>query len=801
MAGESPPSLSPSVKLAKKASLKLQKQSYRIEKKKAENEFLTTINNPAFAILSDWLKIRSTLKNWTRMWCVLKPGMLIVYKNSKQKQWIGTLLLASVEIIERPSKKAGFCFKIYHALDQCVWALKGPKGETTSFLSHSLPSNHLILRVSSESDGQCWMDALELSKKCSNLLKKSLDTNRKVSEKDEGKDPSEDVNILGDFSTADNALKICDTNGDVQSKVSTFRSESVTSGHSYADSTFTQHSEDTISENEKGLQTFADASQTSSAESFDSDDVSRLEVDADSGPQSTFYVQEELDDISAVGEDCQSEVLQGENKSLLWMLLKQVRPGMDLSKVVLPTFILEPRSFLDKLADYYYHADLISKATEIENAYERIKAVTKWYLSGFYKKPKGLKKPYNPILGETFRCKWNHAHTGSQTFYLAEQVSHHPPVSAFVVSNRKDGFVVQGSILAKSKFYGNSVSAVLDGNAKVLLLKHGEEYCVTMPYAHCKGIIYGKMTMEFGGKVTIVCDKTGYLTELEFKLKPMFGGNSKLNEICGRILLGQHVLATISGHWDQTVFITDLNKGTVDEFWSPTDEVKRSRLQRYMVDMSQQGDFESNKLWRLVTQAINNQDQVTATEQKSVLEDAQRQRAKLLHESGQQWKPKYFEFDCSEQEWIYKYLDTRPWDSMIDIMQYESCGVIATETKHKSSLEKSASHRLKTSDSRAKDKTSRKSMKSNDTDSLASGRSSRRQNKPWFEKVNRELLAEALQPVIQNQEIIRRKIDQAVMQLQLANRNIHDNSFPWNVIAIVSLLSVGICQLYLGFTR
>lgn len=41
--------------------------------------------------------------------------------------------------------------------------------------------------------------------------------------------------------------------------------------------------------------------------------------------------------------------------------MKQVRPGMDLSKVVLPTFILEPRSFLEKLADSYYHADFLSQ--------------------------------------------------------------------------------------------------------------------------------------------------------------------------------------------------------------------------------------------------------------------------------------------------------------------------------------------------------------------------------------------------------------------------------------------------------
>jgi len=88
-----------------------------------------------------------------------------------------------------------------------------------------------------------------------------------------------------------------------------------------------------------------------------------------------------------------------------------------------------------------------------DDAFSRMKCIVRWYLSGFYKKPKGLKKPYNPILGETFRCYWDHP-SGSRTFYIAEQVSHHPPVSAFYVSNKKDGFVISAAILAKSKFYG-----------------------------------------------------------------------------------------------------------------------------------------------------------------------------------------------------------------------------------------------------------------------------------------------------------------------------------------------------------
>lgn len=68
--------------------------------------------------------------------------------------------------------------------------------------------------------------------------------------------------------------------------------------------------------------------------------------------------------------------------------------------------------------------------------------------------PQGLKKPYNPIIGETFRCYWDHPTTSSRTFYIAEQISHHPPITGVCVTNRKDGFNISGSILAKSKFYG-----------------------------------------------------------------------------------------------------------------------------------------------------------------------------------------------------------------------------------------------------------------------------------------------------------------------------------------------------------
>lgn len=65
----------------------------------------------------------------------------------------------------------------------------------------------------------------------------------------------------------------------------------------------------------------------------------------------------------------------------------------------------------------FYNRIRCFRAAAEEDPYRRILCIVKFYLSGFYKKPRGLKKPYNPILGETFRCSWHHP-DGSITYYV-----------------------------------------------------------------------------------------------------------------------------------------------------------------------------------------------------------------------------------------------------------------------------------------------------------------------------------------------------------------------------------------------
>ncbi|KAK2496662.1 hypothetical protein MC885_006548 [Smutsia gigantea] len=610
--------VSPTAKVTKKETLKAQKQSYRQAKKRATKQLFSALTDPSAVIMADSLKIRGTLKSWTKLWCVLKPGALLIYKTPAAGQWVGTVLLHCCELIERPSKKDGFCFKLFHPLDQSVWAVKGPKGESVGSITQPLPSSYLIFRAASELDGRCWLDALELALCCSSLLR--LGACKQGRAREPGSPPDASPPSLC-------GLPI-------------------------------NHNQELYPLNGSSLENdaFSDKSERENADESDSEaqDFSRKTTESGSdqseplgqpGRRGTTYVEQFPEELGELGQASQVETVSEENKSLIWVLLKQLRPGMDLSRVVLPTFVLEPRSFLDKLSDYYYHADLLSRAVLEDDAYGRMKLVLRWYLSGFYKKP---------------------------------QVSHHPPVSAFHVSNRKDGFCISGSVTAKSRFYGNSLSALLDGKAILTFLNRAEDYTLTMPYAHCKGILYGTMTMELGGRVTIECEKNNLQAELEFKLKPFFGGSMNINQVSGKIRSGEEVLARLTGHWDREVFIKEEGRGSTELFWNPSGEVRGQRLKRHTVLFKEQTELESERLWQHVTRAIGEGDQHKATREKFSLEEAQRQQTRERQQSLTPWKPRLFRLDPATQEWHYRYENRSPWDPLKDITQFEKDGVLHT---------------------------------------------------------------------------------------------------------------------------
>lgn len=130
----------------------------------------------------------------------------------------------------------------------------------------------------------------------------------------------------------------------------------------------------------------------------------------------------------------------------------------------------------------------------------------------------------------------------------------------------------------------------------------------------------------------------------------------------------------------------DKKTGVEEVLWEVTDQVRAARLKRFVVPQEEQLDFESTKLWRKVSEAIANDDQNAATEEKTVLEEAQRAKARTVKETGVEHKPQHFEYEAMNNTYVYKHADSRPWDPLNDLYQYEKEYLILTKTKHKTPM-------------------------------------------------------------------------------------------------------------------
>lgn len=130
----------------------------------------------------------------------------------------------------------------------------------------------------------------------------------------------------------------------------------------------------------------------------------------------------------------------------------------------------------------------------------------------------------------------------------------------------------------------------MDGQIRLRLLGFDEEYTITLPYAYCKGIVFGSLSFELGGKIGISCSQTGYSTDLEFKLKPYFGG--EMNVISGKIRCHGRTLASVEGHWDQSIYVIDKETGHRETLWQVDESTPKRRLKRFTVPLPNQEEME-----------------------------------------------------------------------------------------------------------------------------------------------------------------------------------------------------------------
>ncbi|CAH0551346.1 unnamed protein product [Brassicogethes aeneus] len=374
---------------------------------------------------------------------------------------------------------------------------------------------------------------------------------------------------------------------------------------------------------------------------------------------------EELDYDALYEDNDGDDVISENHGSVIRHLLSQVKIGMDLTKVVLPTFILERRSLLEMYADYFAHPDLFLSITDLKEPRDRMVQVVKWYLSSYHagRKSAVAKKPYNPILGEVFRCHWNVAPENceesvddgpvpwckrNQLTFIAEQVSHHPPISAFYAEHYEKRISFNAHVYTKSKFLGLSVCVYNIGQGVVSVLDHDEEYIVTFPNGYGRSILTVPW-IELGGSVTITCPKTGYYCNIEFLTKPFYG--NKKNKVTAEVFAPDEKKAflNIQGEWNGVMEAKYSDKDSFEPFI----DVNELEITKKMVHpISRQEENESRRLWKEVTAGLKFNEIDRATNAKQTLEQKQREEAKERKESGREWQTKLFK-KGSEESWIY----------------------------------------------------------------------------------------------------------------------------------------------------
>ncbi|XP_023244385.1 oxysterol-binding protein-related protein 1-like [Centruroides sculpturatus] len=207
------------------------------------------------------------------------------------------------------------------------------------------------------------------------------------------------------------------------------------------------------------------------------------------------------------------------NNFSVWSVLKQCI-GKELSKITMPIVFNEPLSFLQRISENMEYSHLLQKANESEDPVERLEYVSAFVVSTLACNWERLGKPFNPLLGETYEFFKENINLKM----VCEQVSHHPPISAYHAESPH--FTMYGSVQPHLKFWGKSVVINPEGTVTVELLRKEEIYTWTGVDCCVHNIIVGKMWLEQYGNTEIICKKSGLSTVLHFKPCNWLGQNA-----------------------------------------------------------------------------------------------------------------------------------------------------------------------------------------------------------------------------------------------------------------------------------
>lgn len=378
--------------------------------------------------------------------------------------------------------------------------------------------------------------------------------------------------------------------------------------------------------------------------------------------------------------------------SLIAFFRKNV--GKDLSTIAMPVSSNEPTSGLQRLAEQLEYSELLDAATAApSDTGERLVYVAAFAISAFSNsrvKERAIRKPFNPMLGETYEL----VREDKGFRFIAEKVVHRP-VRMACQAEAKDWTFIQ-SPTPVQKFWGKSAELNTDGRVRVFLHNSNEHYSWSIATSYLRNVIAGEKYLEPTGTMTIVNETNGAKAICTFKAGGMFAGRSEDVTVQVFDSTGSVLPTGAIGKWTTDLQFTSNGQPTGKSIWKAGPLVDKDEkhygFTAFAAALNQITPIEDKHIpvtdsrLRPDQRAWEDGDLDKAEALKARLEERQRARRRVMEEHGEEWKPRWFTKVAAEEAatlgdeevWRLKggkegYWESREagkWEGVVDVFQH-----------------------------------------------------------------------------------------------------------------------------------
>uniref|UniRef100_A0A3Q2PR57 Oxysterol-binding protein n=1 Tax=Fundulus heteroclitus TaxID=8078 RepID=A0A3Q2PR57_FUNHE len=307
------------------------------------------------------------------------------------------------------------------------------------------------------------------------------------------------------------------------------------------------------------------------------------------------------------------------------------------------------------------YSDLLDIANNTDDPYQRMVYVAAFSISGYaWASWRNRYKPFNPVLGETYE---NHREDRG-FYYISEQVSHHPPISACHAES--ENFTFWQDQRWKYKFWGKSVEIISSGLVNVSLPKYGDHYQWNKAVTCIHNVLSQQRWLEHYGEVVIRNTKSDVCTcKMTFVKSRYWSSESSKNEIQGVVLdQAGEVVHRFGGFWHEGVFCDTLATPTC--IWKPNvqpdDHFQFYGFSHYARELNElSADLKAvlpptDTRFRPDQRLLEEGKVAEADKKKDEVEEKQRERRKEMDKRGEEHVPRFFRKvldEAGREVWTY----------------------------------------------------------------------------------------------------------------------------------------------------